>query len=1071
MMLKKPQIMGLAKWTVRILAGLVLLTGLLFGLLQTTGGKALLVRWATRSLTMGSGGRVVVGDITGLVPFHFDVDRIAVADGEGEWLEVEDFRFRLAPGPLLRGRIFVRELSSSAVHLRRRPPSGKGEGPQEKGLPAWPPSLPPVILGRLEVKEALVDEPVFGEAMAFGLTGRMRSGPDVGGVEGELRIDRKGGPETFARIDWAVTGEVPMFMLDAGGADGSGTILKKALGMKEKSPSVFHLKGEGPMSDWKGDLSAEAERIGKLRADVGWALQEKAWRLKTRGHLEVDPSLVPAGVGPLLGKPETPFSLDIQYDGARDLVINEVRVETPSVQLNLAGRVDLRDQGMKGEFRVLLPILSQLEPLTGERIEGELTAGGRLGGTLLRPEADFTVLLKTAVLGDFSSPKAEFDIAVSPAEDQGKGSPAFGVRARGRIEDLTHPYERFFSDRRIEFSLDALADTSGDVLVREFKGSSQNVAVSYAGKVEARSAALRGDGLIEIRDLNSISWIPDQDLQGTGRLQASFDFRGSEKKILADIKGRIRGSGWPSPAAAALAGGGIDFSGHMESVPESISLSGVTVRTGALEISGDGALDFKDGAARGQFLVRVPQLAVLSKPLGRQIRGALESRLRLEGPLERPKLRLTGEVRDISVEGMALQRVGFDLSAEDLRKAPKGRFNIDLDEKQGRFRTEGLFSLQNNLLDLADVNVTGPGIECKADLNIDLDRAELEGKLRGRSGDLSALPLFRKETLSGRAELKADFARGAKGQEAAFELQGRNLSTQYGDMDDVRLKGRIEDLFGTPRGDFLLAAKSLEMGDLRIENAEFSAKGGLSGGTFQGNLKGEYGEGFEIRTDGELVRSLEQESLNLIRFSGRYGDQEAVLAGPLRIRRRGEEVVLDEMMLTLGQAPFTASGALGPDRVDFKARMSDLPLKVFEIFGVPPFSGSAGLDVRMTGNPRRPQVTLDLTAKELGLRDQDLPNLPPLNLSLKAALGEGLLNADLSISGGGQDPITAGMKVPLQASLIPAAFSFPENGILEGKASAKLQLKGVPGYLQMEDQSMGGELFLTCSLSGSVKSP
>jgi autotransporter translocation and assembly factor TamB len=181
--------------------------------------------------------------------------------------------------------------------------------------------------------------------------------------------------------------------------------------------------------------------------------------------------------------------------------------------------------------------------------------------------------------------------------------------------------------------------------------------------------------------------------------------------------------------------------------------------------------------------------------------------------------------------------------------------------------------------------------------------------------------------------------------------------------------------------------------------------------------------------------------------------------------------VLDELILKLGQAPFRASGTLTLDAVDFEAQLSDLPLKAFEIFGVPPFSGSAGFNVRVTGNPRQPQVTLDLTAKDIGLRDQALPNLPPLSLSLKASSGEGVLNADLSISGAGKEPITAVMKVPLQASLIPAAFSFPENGLVEGKASAKLQLKGLPGYLQMEDQTLGGTLFLTCLLSGSVKNP
>src|SRR5687768_6586681 len=97
-----------------------------YGVAQTTGGKRFISAQLERALA-GPESTVEVVGLEGRVPFDMRLARLAFADGEGVWLEVEGVRLDLSPAALLRGRLAVKEVSAELVRVLRPPPATAAE--------------------------------------------------------------------------------------------------------------------------------------------------------------------------------------------------------------------------------------------------------------------------------------------------------------------------------------------------------------------------------------------------------------------------------------------------------------------------------------------------------------------------------------------------------------------------------------------------------------------------------------------------------------------------------------------------------------------------------------------------------------------------------------------------------------------------------------------------------------------------------------------------------------------------------------------------------------------------------
>src|SRR3972149_11413466 len=90
------------KWFAVAFGVLVIGLALVFLLLQTDTGRKSLVRMAGNVLSEG-GRKIEIGNVTGVVPFHFLVETMSFSDEQGALLKVGELEIDWAPLSMLKG--------------------------------------------------------------------------------------------------------------------------------------------------------------------------------------------------------------------------------------------------------------------------------------------------------------------------------------------------------------------------------------------------------------------------------------------------------------------------------------------------------------------------------------------------------------------------------------------------------------------------------------------------------------------------------------------------------------------------------------------------------------------------------------------------------------------------------------------------------------------------------------------------------------------------------------------------------------------------------------------------------
>jgi translocation and assembly module TamB len=78
-----------------------------FGVLQTRVGQAWLAETVAQTVNSPDFAVSVEG-LHGIVPFHFTIDRIDIADRYGTYITLHDFRLDISAAALLAGRLEIR---------------------------------------------------------------------------------------------------------------------------------------------------------------------------------------------------------------------------------------------------------------------------------------------------------------------------------------------------------------------------------------------------------------------------------------------------------------------------------------------------------------------------------------------------------------------------------------------------------------------------------------------------------------------------------------------------------------------------------------------------------------------------------------------------------------------------------------------------------------------------------------------------------------------------------------------------------------------------------------------------
>ncbi|TCH99438.1 hypothetical protein EJV46_01820 [Roseococcus sp. SYP-B2431] len=368
------------RWLAIALGILILIPVLLIGALATPFGLN-----AAAGLAMRFVPGLELEGVSGPLPGHLAVRRIAMRDAEGPWLEIEEARIDLAWRDLFDRRATLTAVQARRIALHRLPPSDPNAppaGPTPIAIPSLP-QLPVAIrIDALQVERIEIAEPVAGQAAALSLSGSLSlEGQRLQTALTAARLDRPGHVLAHVTLqDEALTAQVEASEPPGG--------LVAALAGQPDAPLDARIDLSGPLSgaDWK--LTAS---LGASSAELGGRLSvapDGATTLTLDGTVMPGP-FVPEAQRALADRVTPSLSLRRAPDNA--IAIERLTVVLPAGRAEVSGTLS-GSQALAMRFRV--------DPAPPETFAGLLPEGtgwatlaleGEVGGTVSVPEIDLRV--------------------------------------------------------------------------------------------------------------------------------------------------------------------------------------------------------------------------------------------------------------------------------------------------------------------------------------------------------------------------------------------------------------------------------------------------------------------------------------------------------------------------------------------------------------------------------------------------------------------------------------------------------------------------------------------------------
>ncbi len=1041
----------------------LLLIGAAFAFAQTGPGQRLIGAALERVLA-GPGTRVEVAGLTGLVPFDLHVAALRVADPEGVWLEAEGLRLTWSAAALLRGRVEVTAVGADRIQLLRLPPTAPAADDQPFRLPELPTWLPPIALDRLSVPRIELGPEVLGEAASFSLAGRLAGSDDGGALVLALDAERVDQATASATLDARLSLDPAALDLTLNAAE-TGGLLARLSGRPDAGDFTLRLAGSGPLDAWTGDLQLDAERLAHADAKLEIALAEQP-RLHLDGSLRPAPGLLPDRLAGLLGE-HLGLRLTVTQTAAQRLSVQDLRAETASGDLTGRAELDFEAGQVSAVADLDVPELAPFGALLETPLAGALSAHLVADGALLQPKGRLTLAIDAPGIGEIAADRLEttLDFEVpAPAAAQVSGS--------GRLTRLRPPAEVPLPAQDVTWRLALARSANGPLTLSELVLSARDLELHASGTLDPTTLAGHARLGLEAPALGPLSAPFGERLDGRASLAADLGIGAGAQRIEINLTGAVQDLAGLPAGAAELLGPEPRLAAQATLEPNRrFEVESLTVTGAAATLGGNVALTLPEQTLDGQVTLALPKLAVLAAPLGQQdLAGALEVTVVPGGSLAAPAASVKAQGQNLILAGRPVESLALETSAKDLLTTPDGQLEVAAKASGLEARLATGYRLEGRELHLSDLRLTAPRTNIGGDLTIDLERSLARGALKGQVGELAAFAPLLPVRLRGQLKLEARLDSASQRQSVALTVDGSELNSDFGRLRQMHLSATVADALGAPSVDGSLQLDAFHQDQIVLDHARVTAKGPVTELALTIALEGKVPQ--PLKLDGRAGLSLgEPLRLRLEQLDGQLAGAPLRLAQPAELTVGAGTSRLTGLDLRLGDARLTASADLGARTVAADARLEALPLGLLGRFGAPAMTGQANATLRLEGPADNPRGSLELTATDLRSNDLTFADLPPADLTIKAALAERRLTVDARGQGVSEQPITLSAELPLVARFDQFEFALPADGRLAGQLNADLALARLAALAGLDDQTLSGALGLNLTLNGTVGAP
>ena len=674
----------------------------------------------TSTVANVTGGMVQADGLSGRFPDRLRLRHVAVRDGEGAWVVVENLRLDWSPLDLVSKTARIEALTADSVHVLRLPvPSPPAKPAAASNGSSF--SLPvQVVLDRLHVERLQIDAPLAGAAAAVQVDGSGRlANLQQGAVK--LALQRLDGPGRYtlagnfdaAHIKAALDAEEP-----AGGLI-AGLARLPALGALSVKAGI-----DGPRS---AEATTLAVAAGPLRADahgtvdlVGQAadldLTASAPAMRPRPDASWQSVALDAHVHGPFTRPDATGHILIRGLQAGGAAIDSLTAEIAGNQghVNLKAAIaGLVIPGPKPDLLAAAPLTLTADARldTPDRpiaftlshplidAEGRAQTGGALAVAMNLRLPD---LAPFAAIGGIDL-QGRTALAIHLAE-QGSGETASVDGTIGLTGGMAQPVALIGDDAKIGASV---ALDGGNVTVSRFDLAGAKLHVAAHGT--DNGGALDLDYTLHLADMAALAPTVTGTVDATGHAQGQQNNLAVQTELRGDLgaKGVPRAPVTASVRLTGLPGapaGDVTAQGAFDGAPLSLAVHAARAADGSMtaditradwrSLHADGSFTLKPGATlpTGRAQLRMTRLDDLRPIIGQPVTGSVQADIALD-----QDARVTLEARDAGIPGTRVGRASLTARIANPTTAPSVTAQATLD---------GIAA--NGIGGNARIDVTGP---------------------------------------------------------------------------------------------------------------------------------------------------------------------------------------------------------------------------------------------------------------------------------------------------------------------------------------------------------------------------
>ena len=1019
------------------------------GLLATSPGQRLALSLAS-FVASDAESRLEFGALEGSLFGDGGIERIVLSDRDGPWLEVHGLHLSWQPAQLLVGRVAIDSLDIGKVHVLRQPVSSASADSSDAGGSG--PTLVPVMLGRADVHELIIDEPVAGMAARLRVTARADLTDPARGLSAQLAVARldQAGAQLRARfgyrpdsdaVDLVITGQEP--------ADG---LVAHLLEVPERPPMGVRFSGSGPRDKWRADWALLAAEKPFAAGTV--TVDRVAEGHKLTSHLEgYLARVVPATLAGILdGK--TVGTLRGVWSGNDRFRLDELAVSSAALAVSASGAIDPAQPYVHGRAMVRLA-REDGAPVAFALGDGDVAVRS-LAAEIVAPDAKQRVVhaeVDTEGIGGSLGSIASFKLSARAEQTGASGATAFdAVKIEGLANaDGLLPPGASGAPTTAALTLSGNAK-SGVLTISKLRAVIAGAVVEAAGTM--RDGRTVGAADLKIADLASLSPLAGRPLSGAVALRASGEAGLSGDDIALAIEGSSRDVKLGADAADRLLVGTARIKGRLARA------KGGDVQIDDLTFKADAA----DALVRARFggsslalaaHANVRDLAKVADALA----GSAALQVDVSGARD-------DVVSAVEISGDGVRVNGAKLDAPTITYSGRGA----LEAHAGQLRIRATFGGKpiDGGAAIAFAEASGLNI---SDLKLALASAQVSGALHlppegAPNGRLvvSVPRLADLAPLSGvpmAGSAKADLELTADGDGvavAALQAEAPALRIAEKKLQGLEARARLVDYMQALRATAKVRLTSFEGAGMAVRDAQIDAAPAKDGTALKASARV---NDFAAALSAEAVRKDSALTVSVATASLRKEGLSALIDQRATMTVVGDEVKIDRLVIKTDQGRAEIAGKVAPEAMDLSIGLKKLPAALANAF-----DSTLGLEghidgtIKVGGSFNVPKADAALTwsgASAAALRAQ---SLPPLRIEARARVaGE---DASGELTAGGADGLT--VKAAGRAGL-------GAKGALAVKVNGAIPLTLANGPLGDRAASASGTAHLAADVTGALADP